>query len=38
MSLLSTASTWSNDDKPNRKRTPMMRQTLQSHMIKKENP
>jgi len=34
MSLLSTASTWSNDDKPNKKRTPMMRQTLQ----KKDNP
>jgi len=36
MSLLSTASTWSNEDKPNKKRTPMMRQTLQSS--KKENP
>lgn len=29
MSLLSTASTWTNDDKPNKKRIPTMRQTLQ---------
>lgn len=30
MSLLSTASTWTNDDKPNKKRMSTMRQTLQS--------
>ena len=30
MSLLSTASTWTNDEKPNKKRIPTMRQTLQT--------
>ena len=35
MSLLSTASTWTNDDKPNKKRVPTMRQTLQSKEVQK---
>ena len=35
MSLLSTASTWTNDDKPNKKRVSTMRQTLQSKDIQK---
>jgi hypothetical protein len=35
MSLLSTASTWTNDDKPNKKRVSTMRQTLQTKEIQK---
>ena len=35
MSLLSTASTWTNDDKPNKKRMATMRQTLQSKEVQK---
>jgi hypothetical protein len=35
MSLLSTASTWTNDDKPNKKRVSTMRQTLQTKEAQK---